>query len=116
MCTVHCPVLETHITERIEMRKVKDAIDMYNQMKEQGKPFILLLKMENYQRKKLYCFLTQPVTPYNNVKLLTVEKSVWMTYQKCIQSNFNWDLPQWVTFPFNRSFFFTIMINFFYSC
>ena len=54
---------EAALSERIEMRKVKDAIDMYNQMKEQGKPFILLLKMENYQRKKLYYFLKWKITP-----------------------------------------------------
>jgi hypothetical protein len=58
---------EAALSERIEMRKVKDAIDMYNQMKEQGKPFILLLKMENYQRKKLYCFLKWKTTPQNDI-------------------------------------------------
>ena len=36
---------EAALSERIEMRKVKDAIDMYNQMKEQGKPCFLKWKI-----------------------------------------------------------------------
>ena len=60
---------EAALSERIEMRKVKDAIDMYNQMKEQGKPFILLLKMENYSQK-LYCFLKWKITREKKIILL----------------------------------------------